>query len=153
MKSLQKGFTLIELMIVVAIIGILASIALPAYQDYLARSQAIESVVLLDYAKTPIEDYTTQNGVFPNGTAGVDDLATFGLIAQGTYGALSEPAQSAIDGGSITYTFGSGGVNVNANLNGQSVIYTRSASVGGVTGTWSCSTSAGLAQKFRPHGC
>ncbi len=150
-KQLQKGFTLIELMIVVAIIGILAAIALPAYQDYLARSQAAESVVLLDAARTSIEDYAAQNGVFPNGTAGTDSLADLGITAQGTYGALGEPAQTATDGGTIAYTFGAGGVNVNANLNGTTVTYTRTASAGGVSGSWSCVATA--AAKYRPKGC
>ena len=65
MKSLSKGFTLIELMIVVAIIGILAAIAIPAYQNYTIRSQVTEGLSLADGWKTAIAESYAQTGVFP----------------------------------------------------------------------------------------
>ena len=65
MKRVQNGFTLIELMIVVAIIGILAAVAIPAYQDYIARSQASEGATLLAGLKTPIAEYYLSNGAVP----------------------------------------------------------------------------------------
>jgi type IV pilus assembly protein PilA len=65
MNKIQKGFTLIELMIVVAIIAILAAIAIPAYQDYLVRSQVSEGAVLADGAKTAIAEYYSNTGAFP----------------------------------------------------------------------------------------
>lgn len=66
MKNTQKGFTLIELMIVVAIIAILAAIAIPAYQDYLVRSQVSEGAVLTDGAKTAVAEYYSNKGVMPS---------------------------------------------------------------------------------------
>ncbi len=66
MKTMQKGFTLIELMIVIAIIGILAAIAIPAYQNYTIRSQVTEGLSLADGVKTAISEYYTNNGTWPS---------------------------------------------------------------------------------------
>lgn len=78
MKTMQKGFTLIELMIVVAIIGILAAVALPAYQDYTARSQVSEAVVLFEGPKGGITEYWSNKGSYPtsNDLAGVARAAS-----------------------------------------------------------------------------
>ncbi len=78
MKSMQKGFTLIELMIVIAIIGILAAIAIPAYQDYTIRAQVTEGMNLASAAKTAIAESYTSNNVWPadNTAAGIDATPT-----------------------------------------------------------------------------
>ncbi|WP_118835512.1 pilin [Neisseria meningitidis] len=73
MKAIQKGFTLIELMIVIAIVGILAVVALPAYQDYTARAQMSEALTLAEGQKSAVVEYYSDKGVFPadNAAAGI----------------------------------------------------------------------------------
>ncbi|EMU4721459.1 pilin, partial [Neisseria gonorrhoeae] len=78
MNTLQKGFTLIELMIVIAIVGILAAVALPAYQDYTARAQVSEAILLAEGQKSAVTEYYLNNGEWPenNASAGVASSAT-----------------------------------------------------------------------------
>ncbi|ENW5569686.1 pilin, partial [Neisseria gonorrhoeae] len=76
MNTLQKGFTLIELMIVIAIVGILAAVALPAYQDYTARAQVSEAILLAEGQKSAVTEYYLNHGKWPedNDKAGNDDV-------------------------------------------------------------------------------
>ncbi|MBH5701087.1 pilin, partial [Neisseria meningitidis] len=78
MNTLQKGFTLIELMIVIAIVGILAAVALPAYQDYTARAQVSEAILLAEGQKSAVTEYYLNHGTWPsnNSDAGVASTAT-----------------------------------------------------------------------------
>ncbi|MGE3051564.1 pilin [Neisseria meningitidis] len=78
MNTLQKGFTLIELMIVIAIVGILAAVALPAYQDYTARAQVSEAILLAEGQKSAVTEYYLNHGIWPanNSSAGVATSAS-----------------------------------------------------------------------------
>ncbi|HEZ0476002.1 TPA: pilin [Neisseria meningitidis] len=78
MNTLQKGFTLIELMIVIAIVGILAAVALPAYQDYTARAQVSEAILLAEGQKSAVTEYYLNHGTWPsnNSSAGVASSST-----------------------------------------------------------------------------
>lgn len=84
MKSLQKGFTLIELMIVVAIIGILAAIALPAYQDYTIRAKVSELMLAASGARTCVTEVAQANGTLPLAAASTCSISTVGKITGAT---------------------------------------------------------------------
>ncbi|HGO8409179.1 TPA: pilin [Neisseria meningitidis] len=105
MNTLQKGFTLIELMIVIAIVGILAAVALPAYQDYTARAQVSEAILLAEGQKSAVTEYYLNHGIWPknNTSAGVASSAT---DIKGKYVQSVE-----VKNGVITATMLSSGVN------------------------------------------
>ena len=84
MQRNQQGFTLIELMIVVAIIGILAAVAIPAYQDYIARSQVTEAIVLMGGQKSNVTEIWADEGIFDNADSGSNGIPASGEIT-GTY--------------------------------------------------------------------
>ncbi|HGO7230913.1 TPA: pilin, partial [Neisseria meningitidis] len=104
MNTLQKGFTLIELMIVIAIVGILAAVALPAYQDYTARAQVSEAILLAEGQKSAVTEYYLNHGTWPknNTSAGVASSSTI----KGKY-----VKEVTVANGVITATMLSSGVN------------------------------------------
>ena len=141
MTKLQKGFTLIELMIVVAIIGILAAVAIPAYQDYIARSQVSEAVGLTAGGKTPLAEYYNDKGVWPAKASDVMgnlagkyvSIITLGG-ATGTTGTISVEARMKDTG-------------VNSAITQGTLILTSSDAK-----QWSC-TSGNLGSKYRAASC
>ena len=146
MKKMQKGFTLIELMIVVAIIGILAAFALPAYQDYTKRTYVAEGLTLAASAKSAVSEFYASKAYYPanNTSAG---LAAAGSIAS----AGLNPVKSVNVGtsGVITVTFGS------KVTNDATLTLTPTASATGGAITWVCATGAsnGVNAKYLPSNC
>lgn len=140
MKAMQKGFTLIELMIVIAIIGILAAIALPAYQDYVARSQLGEAFTLASGQKGAVAESYADKGVMPadNTAAGVASAASI----KGKY-----VANVTIANGVITAQMNSTGVAAGV----QSKKVTLTPTVNNGSFSWACSSDADA--KYRPSSC
>lgn len=150
-KKVQQGFTLIELMIVVAIIGILAAIAIPAYSDYVTRSKVTEVVTVGSAAKTTLSEYYISTGSFP----AVDDAAKAGLntnAAQSNFIADSGITYSVTDASNVAvvYTFSGDGIG-NSDLNNQSLSMNAAGSSNGVK--WTCTVSAESIFKYVPANC
>lgn len=145
MKTMQKGFTLIELMIVVAIIAILAAIALPAYQDYTIRSQVSEGAVLADGAKTAVAEFFSNTGTAPT------DNAAAGLASAGSITGKFV-SQVAVANGVITATYSNTAPRrANSVLNNQTLIFTPSFSTTAGSTVWTCSSA--IAPKYLPTIC
>jgi type IV pilus assembly protein PilA len=149
MKNLQKGFTLIELMIVVAIIAILAAIAIPQYQNYITKSQFTESQTVADGLKTPIVEYYNQTGQCPV-TEGQDGIATSWASYSGKYVAQAQvkagtaPATCEID---VTFKGTPG--SVSKPLSGAEVTFAGTNNGG--TFSWNCTSS--VASQYKPQAC
>jgi type IV pilus assembly protein PilA len=143
MKSMQKGFTLIELMIVVAIIAILAAIAIPAYQDYVVRSQVSEGAVLADGAKTAMAEFYSNKGDFPasNISAG---LAPSGSIK----GQYVSDVNVGTTKGKIVVTYG--GPKSNSAIKTSTLIFSALPTQGSIE--WHC-TGGSVPAKFLPTSC
>ncbi|HIF9397310.1 TPA: pilin [Photobacterium damselae] len=131
----QKGFTLIELMIVVAIIGVLSAFAIPAYQSYVAKSEASTGIGTLRALLTNYDMYVQENGKNPN------DLSLIGTssTAAGSLGSI-EIAQTSAANDTLKFTFTGSGA-----LSGATASYVKSSS------GWNCTTTVNA--DYKPKGC
>ena len=139
-KTVQKGFTLIELMIVIAIIGILAAIAIPAYQDYTIRAQVSEGLSLADGVKTAIAEFYTNTGYFPasNASAGIATAASI----TGNYVTSVNTVS-----GLTTITYGN---KANQKIQGSTLVLSAASSTGSTLFTCKAGT---ILAKYLPSSC
>ena len=137
----SKGFTLIELMIVVAIIGILAAVAIPAYQDYIARAQVTEAVYLVQAGKTPLAEYSSNQGIWP--ATASDVMGT----TSGKYVSAISITTGAGTTGTLVVTAKLKDAGVNTAITGGTIrLETNDGKV------WSC-TGGNVSSKYRPGSC
>jgi len=141
-KTVQQGFTLIELMIVVAIVAILAAIAIPAYQDYIVRSQVTEGLSLADGSKTAIAEFYSNTGRFPTSqaSAGLSPAASITGSYVTSVTATSVPGQIQVDYGN----------KANTKIAGKD-LYLSAITSGGST-SWTCKHDT-VDQRYVPTTC
>ena len=145
MKKVQQGFTLIELMIVVAIIGILAAIAIPAYQDYTIRAQVSEGLNLSAGAKAAVTEFFQDQGAFPANN--LEDGIETPTNIQGKYVANVTVANNLI---TVAYS-SSAPQSANAAIDAATLTMTATNNQGSVS--WACASGSGLQPKWLPAAC
>ena len=136
MQKVQQGFTLIELMIVVAIIGILAAVALPAYQDYTVRAKVTEVILAASGGKTGVAESYAANGTMPGAASFTPVNQVSKFVASVTW-----------DGTKITATAST----AEPKMSGSTILLTPSADSSTGVLTWTC--GGGSASKYRPASC
>ncbi|NAS02602.1 pilin [Acinetobacter haemolyticus] len=141
----MKGFTLIELMIVIAIIGILAAIAVPAYRDYITRAQVSEALILGSGMKSILGDYGWNHAAWPTKFVGVNvvpNSSEVNVTLIGKYSEMSDTVTGTYPIGQMTMTMTMGVAQ------GQTIFFETTDGAA----TWTC-TPGTLNAKFRPNAC
>jgi type IV pilus assembly protein PilA len=144
MKAVQKGFTLIELMIVVAIIGILAAVALPAYQDYTVRARVSELMLAVSAGKTPVAEFYQIRGALPNSGSVAVDSQSSNYVASVSW-----------TGTAIVGTSGASTAMGNTAASGMTIAMTPVSSAGNAVLNWQCGpgTTNPMPKKYLPATC
>ena len=139
MKRVQQGFTLIELMIVIAIVGILAAVALPAYQDYTIRAKMSEVIARGSEAKTSVAEWYASKGTLPSTAASAPfNTGPAGKVSSAVWNPTSNQIRITASG-------------VDAQVDGSYITMTVASTANSVV-TWTCSNGT-IGQKFLPGSC
>ena len=141
MKTAERGFTLIELMIVVAIIGILAMIAIPAYQNYLIRTQISEGLALTAPVKIAVAEYHKDTGQYPANNSD----ATLGAPTNYTGSYVDS---ISVNGAVISVQYGN---DASAQISGETVTITAVSNPGSME--WVCATGGTISETYLPSSC